>query len=152
MRAICLQQKEEDPKKQIASYEALLNAYVANETKDYILAGSYLDTVDTSYLSEGMRNVYNTLSASVMEKYHEELYKKGYNRYSAKDYAGAIENLAKVVAVNPAYKDGYASYYLAQSYRKNGDITSAQPHYQYVIDNYPRTERARTAKNYIVED
>lgn len=146
-----LQQKEQDPK-QIESYEALLNAYVATEAKDYILAGSYLDIVHTPHLSEGMINVYNTLSASVMEKYHEELYKTGYKCYSAKDYAGAIENLAKVVAVNPAFNDGYASYYLAQSYRKNGDITSAQPHYQYVIDNYPRTERARTSKNYIVEE
>ena len=146
-----LQEKEQDPK-QVESYEALINAYVANEAKDYVGAGSYLDAVQMGHLSENMVNIYNTLSASVMEKYHMELFQIGYNNYSSGNYAGAIENLAKVVAVNPAFKDGYASYYLAQSYRKNGDITSAQPHYKYVIDNYPKTERARTAKNYIVEE
>lgn len=146
-----LQEKEQDPK-QIESYESLINAYVANEAKDYVTAGGCLDAVDVSHLSENMVNIYNTLSASVMEKYHMELYTTGYSNYSSGNYAVAIENLAKVVAVNPAFKDGYASYYLAQSYRKNGDITAAQPHYQYVIDNYPRTERARTAKNYIVEE
>lgn len=146
-----LQEKEQDPK-QIESYEALINAYVANEAKDYVAAGSYLDTVQMAHLSENMVNIYHTLTASVMEKYHMELFQVGYSNYSSGNYAVAIENLAKVVAVNPAFKDGYASYYLAQSYRKNGDITSAQPHYQYVIDNYPKTERARTAKNYIVEE
>lgn len=146
-----LEEKEQDPK-QIESYEALINAYVANEAKDYVVAGSYLDAVQLSHLNENLTNIYNTLSASVMEKYHMELYTVGYKNYSSGNYATAIDNLAKVVAVNPAFNDGYASYYLAQSYRKNGDITSAQPHYQYVIDNYPKTERARTAKNYIVEE
>lgn len=145
------QEKEQDPK-QIESYEALINAYVANEAKDYVKAGSYLDAVHLPHLNENLTNIYNTLSATVMEKYHMELYETGYKQYSSGKYAEAIENLAKVVAVNPAFKDGYASYYLAQSYRKNGDITSAQPHYRYVIDNYPKTERARTAKNYIVEE
>ena len=47
------------------------------------------------------------------------------------------------------FQDGSAAYYLAQSYRKNGDLKSAKPYYQYVIENYPDTERARTSQNYV---
>uniref|UniRef100_UPI00405624E7 tetratricopeptide repeat protein n=1 Tax=Agathobacter sp. TaxID=2021311 RepID=UPI00405624E7 len=146
-----LEQKEQDPQ-QIESYEALINAYVANEAKDYVAAGNSLESVHVSHLSENMVTIYNTLSESVMEKYHRQLYTSGYSNYSGGNYAAAVEELAKVVAANPAYKDGYASYYLAQAYRKNGDIESAQQHYRYVIENYPNTERARTARNYIVEE
>ena len=47
------------------------------------------------------------------------------------------------------YGEGNAAYYLAQAYRKSGDLASARLYYQYVIDNYPNTERARTAQNYV---
>ena len=47
------------------------------------------------------------------------------------------------------YKDGSAVYYLAQAYRKNGDIEAAKPYYQYIIDNYPDTQMANTSKNYV---
>lgn len=29
------------------------------------------------------------------------------------------------------------------------DLKSAKPYYQYVIENYPDTERARTSQNYV---
>jgi len=47
------------------------------------------------------------------------------------------------------YKNGSAAYYLAQAYRRSGDIESARPYYQYVVDNYPGTRLANTAKNYV---
>lgn len=144
-------EKEQDPK-QIDTYEALINAYIANTAKDYTAAGSYLDVVQVSHLSEPMVNVYNTLSVSVMQEYHKELYNIGYRSYSSGNYANAIENLLKVVTANPAFGDGNASYYLAQSYRKNGDNASAQPHYKYVVDNFPNTQRARTSQKYIVQE
>lgn len=144
-------EKEQDPK-QIDTYEALINAYVANEAKDYTTAGGYLDAVQVPHLSEPMVALYNTLSVSVMQEYHKELYNVGYRSYSSGDYAGAIEKLLKVVTVNPGFEDGNASYYLAQSYRKNGDNVSAQTHYKYVVDNFPNTQRARTSQKYIVQE
>ena len=44
------------------------------------------------------------------------------------------------------------AYYLAQSFRKSGDLASAKQYYQYVVDNYPGTEKARTSKNYINQE
>ena len=50
---------------------------------------------------------------------------------------------------DPAYNNGNAAYYLAQAYNRGGDLESAIPYYQYIVDNYPNTEKAATARNYI---
>ena len=48
-----------------------------------------------------------------------------------------------------AYNTGNAAYYLAQAYNRGGDLESAIPYYQYIIDNYPGTEKEKTARNYV---
>ena len=77
------------------------------------------------------------------------LYDKGYESYEAKNYQDSIIKLQEVVNYNIDYKEGYSAYYLAQSYRKNGDLESARQYYQYVIDHYPNTKRAETAAKYV---
>ncbi len=54
--------------------------------------------------------------------------------------------------MDEAYRDGSVAYYLAQSFRKSGDLASAKPYYQYVVDNYAGTEKARTSKNYLAQE
>ena len=76
----------------------------------------------------------------------------GYNSYVAEHFEEAIDKLLRVVNKDMSYKEGSAAYYLAQSYRKSGDIESARPYYQYVIDNYPGTQQANTSKNYVNEN
>ena len=49
------------------------------------------------------------------------------------------------------YHDGYALYYLAQSYRKNNDIDNARTYYQKVVELYPNTERSSRAQKYLDE-
>ena len=94
--------------------------------------------------------IYNGIWTVVDDTYYEELYDLGYSSYATKkDYAQAVEHLSKVVEHDRDYKDGHAVYYLAQAYRMYGDLNAARPYYQYVIDNYPNTERATTAKKYV---
>ncbi len=133
----------------VAAYEKLLDAYVAFAGQDILTAGNALAEVDTSYLSEKAMNVYNTVNDEVVASYLDELYHQGYEAYSSGDYNAACEALEAVVEQDPDYEEGYASYYLAQSYRRNDNLEAAIPHYQFVFDNYPGTERARTAANYI---
>ena len=133
----------------VSAYEKLLNAYVAFAGQDILTAGNALAEVDTSYLSESAMEIYNTVNEEVTASYLDELYHQGYDAYSSGDYETACESLSAVVEQNPDYDEGYASYYLAQSYRKNDNLEAAIPHYQFVLDNYPGTERARTAANYI---
>jgi tetratricopeptide (TPR) repeat protein len=134
---------------EVDSYEKLLNAYVAYAGDDVITAGDELAEVDVSYLSENATAIYTEIETVVNEQYLSTLFEEGYQAYSGGDYETAITDLVAVVEVEENYRDGYAAYYLAQSYRRNGDLDSATPYYQYVVDNYPGTERARTASSYV---
>lgn len=134
---------------QIKSYERLLNAYVAYTGGDVIKAGTALDKVETSYLSKNAKSIYKTLNDEVKAQYLDKLYQEGYSYYQRGKYEEAIKDLKKIVDEQEDFQDGSAAYYLAQSYRKNGDLDSAKPYYQYVLDHHPGTERARTAQNYV---
>ena len=134
---------------QIKTYERLLNAYVAYTSDDVISAGQALDKVNTSYLSKKAKSIYNDLNDVVRAQYLDKLYQEGYGYYQRGKYEDAITDLQKIVDEEEDFQDGSAAYYLAQSYRKNGDLDSAKPYYQYVIDNHPGTERARTSQNYV---
>ena len=68
------------------------------------------------------------------------------------NYAEVIKNLLPVVNADMSYKEGSAAYYLAQAYRKSGDMESAKPYYQYVIDNFPGTQQANTSMSYLNEN
>ena len=134
---------------QIKTYERLLNAYVSYTADDVIAAGQALDKVNTSYLSKKAKSIYRDLNDEVRSQYLDKLYQEGYGYYQRGKYEDAITDLQKVVDEEEDFQDGSAAYYLAQSYRKNGDLDSAKPYYQYVIDKHPGTERARTSQNYV---
>lgn len=134
---------------QIKTYERLLNAYVAYTSDDVITAGQALDKVNTSYLSKNAKSIYKNLDDEVRSQYLDKLYHEGYSYYQRGKYEDAITDLQKIVDEEEDFQDGSAAYYLAQSYRRNGDLDSAKPYYQYVIDHHPGTERARTSQNYV---
>ena len=134
---------------QIKTYERLLNAYVSYTADDVIAAGQALDKVNTSYLSKKAKSIYKDLNDEVRSQYLDKLYQDRYGYYQRGKYEDAITDLQKIVDEEEDFQDGSAAYYLAQSYRKNGDLDSAKPYYQYVIDKHPGTERARTSQNYV---
>ena len=111
-----------------------------------------MTTIDTTQLSETALETYNTVWDTVSVTYYETLFNTGYSSYVAENFPDAIANLLLVVNYDMSYKNGSAAYYLAQSYRKSGDIEAAKPYYQYVIDNYPGTQQANTSKNYVNGD
>lgn len=134
---------------QIKTYERLLNAYVSYTADDVIAAGQALDKVNTSYLSKKAKSIYKDLNDEVRSQYLDKLYQEGYGYYQRGKYEDAITDLQKIVDEEEDFQDGSAAYYLAQSYRRSGDLDSAKPYYQYVIDKHPGTERARTSQNYV---
>ena len=85
----------------------------------------------------------------IAPNFYDSLYDVAYSSYSEENYEDAINKLLRVVVYEHGYKEGNAAYYLAQSYRKSGNIEAARPYYQFVIDNYPNSEKATTAKNYV---
>lgn len=133
----------------VKSYEDLLDAYVNYFAGDVVEAGKSLEKVDAANLSKNTKKIYRDLNTEVQEKYLETLYAEGYGYYNTGHHEDAIFCLQKVADEQIDYEAGTCAYYLAQSYRKSGDLAAARTYYQYVIDNYPGTERARTARNYV---
>lgn len=141
--------KDSEEVAKTAAYEDLLNAYVAYTSEDTVSAGSYLEKIDSSMLSGQALETYNTINDSVSATYLEDLYNEAYGYYTAYDYENAAKSFQKIVDQDESYKDGSAAYYLAQSYRKLEKMDDAKKYYQYILDNYPGTEKANTAANYV---
>ena len=141
--------KDSEEKAKTAAYEDLLNAYVAYTSEDTVSAGSYLEKIDSSMLSGQALETYNTINDSVSATYLEDLYNEAYGYYTAYDYENAAKSFQKIVDQDESYRDGSAAYYLAQSYRKLEKMEDAKKYYQYILDNYPGTEKAHTAANYV---
>lgn len=141
--------KDSEEKAKTAAYEDLLNAYVAYTSEDTVSAGSYLEKIDSSMLSGQALETYNTINDSVSATYLEDLYNEAYGYYTAYDYENAAKSFQKIVDQDESYRDGSAAYYLAQSYRKLEKVEDAKKYYQYILDNYPGTEKANTAANYV---
>ncbi len=140
---------KESEQTKIKSYEDLLNAYVIYTSGDVVKTGETLDKIDTSYLSSDAKESYNSLKEQIHDGYLKKLYSTGYKYYGRGNWDKAIETLLKVVDNDKDYNNGAAVYYLAQSYRRNNDLKSAKEYYQYVIDNFPGTQKAKTAENYV---
>lgn len=134
---------------QMNAYEAMLSGYVAYIGNDYMTAGANLERVDTARLSQSALELYNSIWPTVSATYYETLFTAGYNSYIAENYAETIQNLLPVVKADMSYKEGSAAYYIAQAYRKSGDLEAAKPYYQYVVDNYPDTQQANTSMEYL---
>lgn len=141
--------KDSEEAAKTAAYEDLLNAYVAYTSEDTVSAGSYLEKIDSSMLSGQALETYNTINDSVSATYFEDLYNEAYGYYTAYDYENAVKSFQKIVDQDESYRDGSAAYYLAQSYRKLEKMDDAKKYYQYILDNYPGTEKANTAANYV---
>lgn len=140
---------EEGYESRINSYEQLLQAYIAYTESDTAAAGEALGNVNQEYLSDESKQIYDAINTEVNAEYISSLYAAGTSAYSAQEYEEAIENLTKVIEMNETYENGNALYYLAQSYRRNDNLTDAKIYYQKVVDLYPNTERAATAQNYL---
>ena len=133
----------------IDTYEALLQAYDLYSAEDINGAEDAMKKVKTDLLSESATKVYDTLQASVEASYIAARYKEGYDLYNASDFENAAIALQEVADSDIDYEAGMCAYYLAQSYRRSGQTDLATTYYQYIIDNYPGTQRAKTAKNYV---
>ena len=130
-------------------YKEFLTAYVAYNNGEYVAAGEALAKVSDEQVEADFKAIYDTMKVQINEKYLSSLYSSASSAYNQGIYEDAIAGYEKIVAIDEAYNDGNAIYYLAQAYRKNGDNQKASVYYQKVIDAYPDTERAANARRYL---
>lgn len=135
----------------IATYEQMVYAYSLYMNGEILEAGKILDEMDSSNLSKDSLEIYDELKVQMNEEYYELLYNEGCQAFYANDYATAMTNLLTVVEAFEDYDGGNAAYYLALSYRELEDMEAARPYFEYVIENYPGSQRAQAAEVYLQE-
>lgn len=135
----------------LQTIDSLLKAAsVYLETQDVDQTGANLEsiaqTVNIDETSEAFQNLYRTLLSAIGPDLSKTYYSAGTAAYQSEDFDLAVENFSKAVYYDETSMD--ALYYLAESYRQNGDNANAVTAYDRVIELFPNTERARKAQSY----
>ena len=84
-----------------------------------------------------------SVGTQVKKKYKDQ----GLNAYGAGNYEEAITYLEKALDIGT--QDSETLIFLAQAYEKKGDTGIANKWYKKVIDDFPGTQYATLAKNYM---
>lgn len=139
----------------IEAYTDLIEAALMyiNQTGDEMAISEELELIDTEFVekdaTESFQTLYRTLLEAVGPVVAESYYNTGYEAFRAEEYDTAIENLEKAYKYDP--ENGEALYNIANSYYRSGNTTKAVEIYKQVIEQFPDTEKARKAENYIKE-
>ena len=127
------------------SYEKLIEAENALADGDHEVAAQAIGVVNRSLLDANGQTVYDEISGTIREENAKDAYTEGSRAYRSRHYEEAIPLLLTVVEFDPDYSDGYALYYLAQSYENTDDTANAGKYYAQFAERFPRTSRGRVA-------
>ncbi len=139
----------EESKSRLDSYSKLLTAFQSYQQDGVDAAKEALAQIDAGQLDAQAKKVYDSMQTDVTAKFLQSTYDEGYSEYRKGNYAKSVELFQKVVDADDTYHNGDAVYYLAQSCRNTQDYVKAVELYQKVIDEYPNTDKAQNAKNYL---
>lgn len=138
----------------MTAMDSLLNAvniYLNNPEKVTEVADS-LDQIEQAALdqaSESFNTVYGLLLSKIGSDVGGSYYDSGMKAYQNETYEDAISDLTKAYSYDNS--NGDALFNLGNAYRKSGDTVNAITTYQKVIDEFPDTEMATRAQQYINE-
>ena len=113
--------------------------------------GDYLAAVDAFGKLEGntvegstFQEIYQRLNEQFSSGSRDELYNRGYQAYQANDYETAKGYFLECLEIDPDYAD--AMYWLGLCYHNTGDKATADTYYTRVIEEYPDTSYAQSAR------
>ena len=120
------------------------------ETGDIHVAAQELENiaqqVNIEEMPEGYQRLYRSVLASIGPDLAAEYYNEGNTAYWANNYEEAIPLLEKAVYYDADHLE--ALYLLGQAYRMNGDNEEAIAAYDKLIELFPNTQRAVSAKQF----
>ena len=128
------------------SYEKLLEAQDAMSEGDSEKAVVAIETVNEALLDANGKAIYESINGTIQEEAAKDAYAEGSSAFRSRKYEEAIPLLLQAVDFDPEYSDGYALYYLAQSYENTEDATNAAKYYAQFAELFPNTSRGRVAK------
>ena len=112
-----------------------------------------MENLDLNAISDSVSPQFTGLYDTLMELVGPDLaasyYNAGYDAYKAENYETAIANLSKAYQYDNTNVN--TLYYLANSYKANGDLDNAKATYDAVITNFPDTQSAASAQTKLAE-
>lgn len=145
-----LQKDKESLALQADYYKATLKLYEINalaSDKKYEDAAGMLLLMKTVEFKDTEKDFFNKLYQSVMPQAAQMAYDQGYKLYNARKYQDSLKKLEKVQVYDPQFKRMDAVlYYMGRSCQFLKDSRSAVALFQKLIDGYPNTTYAKSAK------
>ncbi len=137
------------PEGTLQTMDSLLEAAsVYLESQDVFAAAADLEAisqkVDVTQVTGGFQRLYQAVFAAIGPELSSSYYTQGYGSYRTNDFPAAIEAFRLSVQYDETNME--ALFYLAESYRQNGNTEEAVTVYDKVIELFPDTQRARTSK------
>ena len=129
------------------SYEKLIIAQQAFLQGKFDNTVNAIAGVEPEHLSAEAKSVYDTMMNSVGNRVKKKFKEQGMSAYNEGNYGEAITWLEK--ARNIGRQDSEILIFLAQAYEKQGETGTANKWYQKIIDDFPGTEYADMAKDYM---
>ena len=141
------QQQINDANEKTTAYENLMKANSAYTDEKYDLAANALEGMNTELLSVDAKEIYDKIYASVQTTMFTQLKSAGQEAFDKEDYDMAIDKLTRAKEIKD--NDYTVLNLLAHSYRNKGDTQNAIDNFQEIIDKFPKTKRANSAKSFI---
>lgn len=130
-----------------AGYENLIKAWQAYRDGSYGTAANAMEGVAPDALSVEAKGMYDTIMSEIGGTVKANYQAAAGSAMEAGDYDTAISNLEKALGIGS--QDSNTMFNLAQAYDKKGDTQNANKWYQKIIYDYPGTEDAQNAADYM---
>ena len=129
----------------VDAYETMLQVLENYYNGDYLTAVDLFGQLDESTVDgEVYQEIYQRLNEEFSAGSRDELYTRGYQAYQSNDYETAMQYFLQCLEIDPDYVD--AMYWLGLCYHNTGDKATADTYYTRVIEEYPETSYAQSAR------
>lgn len=138
---------QQTAKSTLSSYEIVLNIYEHYQNEDMSDAAMVGELVNVNADALGTlgKEAYETMTASVYERYGKVLYNDASDNYNMGNYTQAIEQLTLLMQMDEGYENGEAMYLLSKAYEASGDAENAKVWSDKVEKKYPAAMTADTS-------
>lgn len=141
------QSQIEQANTEASGYENLIKAWQAYREGSYSTAANAIEGVNAESLSVEAKSMYDSMMSEIGSTVKSNYENEAASAMESGDYDTAISNLEK--ALNIGEQDSDTMFNLAQAYDKKGDTENANKWYQKIIDEYPGTDTAQDAADYM---
>lgn len=142
---------DEETADKIAQYQLLAGMIDAYKSGDYTNAANLYAMIDADKLIDiddgsgvSAKAIYNEVSGYMTSEGDSLVMSLGDSAYNSRNYELAIQYYDKSLKLNPA--NSMALFKKALSYKQLGDVQNANAFFEEVIEKYPNSEAASSAR------